>query len=72
MACAFERRGCGADVNAVLIGDTKYDARGARRMETPMTACCGAMEPRPEMRAEGVERFVRTVEELQGLLITGQ
>ncbi len=72
MACAFERCGCGADVNAVLIGDTKYDARGARRMETPMIGVLWGYGTETEMRAEGVERFVRTVEELQGLLITGQ
>ena len=69
IACAFSRCGCGADTRVVLVGDTKYDAAGARKMGIPFIGVLWGYGTEAEMRAEGAERFVRTPEELQGLIM---
>ncbi|QAT48313.1 HAD family hydrolase [Caproiciproducens sp. NJN-50] len=54
---------------AVMIGDTKYDAAGARRAGTNFVGVLYGFGTREEMEREGGEHFSRTVEDLRGFLI---
>lgn len=54
---------------AVMIGDTKYDAAGARAAGTNFVGVLYGFGTREEMEREGGENFVETVEDLRGFLI---
>jgi len=54
---------------AVMIGDTKYDAAGARKAGTHFIGALYGFGTREEMEREGAENFVETVEDLRKFLI---
>lgn len=49
---------------AVMIGDTKYDAAGARKAGTPFIGVLYGFGTRGELEREGGKQFVDSVEEL--------
>lgn len=54
---------------AVMIGDTKYDAAGARRAGTNFVGVLYGFGTREEMEREGGENFTETVKDLHEFLI---
>ena len=55
--------------DALMIGDTKYDAAGARDAGVPFLGVLYGYGTREEMQAEGASRFVSSVSELHALLL---
>lgn len=53
---------------AVMVGDTGFDARGARETGVPFIGVLYGYGTREEMRAEGASRFAADVAELKALL----
>lgn len=53
----------------VMVGDTRYDAEGARGANVPFIGVTFGYGTREEMEAEGGRVFVNTAEELQRLLL---
>lgn len=56
---------------ALMIGDTKYDAAGARDAGVPFLGVLYGYGRRAEMEAEGASRFVPSVEQLRAFLLPG-
>lgn len=54
---------------AVMIGDTKYDAAGARRAGVDFIGVLYGFGTEEEMRREGGREFARTVDSLGGMLL---
>lgn len=54
---------------AMMVGDTKYDAAGARRAGVPFVGVLYGFGTREEMEREGAANFVETVENLHDFLI---
>ncbi|OCN01640.1 hypothetical protein A7X67_00660 [Clostridium sp. W14A] len=54
---------------AVMVGDTKYDAGGARRAGTDFVGVLYGFGSQEEMEREGAENFVGSVEELRDFLV---
>lgn len=54
---------------AVMVGDTKYDAGGARRAGTDFVGVLYGYGTREEMEREGAVNFVNTIPELEEFLI---
>jgi phosphoglycolate phosphatase len=54
---------------AIMIGDTKYDAAGARRAGTNFVGVLYGFGTKEEMEREGAENFVETVKNLREFLI---
>ncbi|MDD5952078.1 MAG: HAD hydrolase-like protein [Oscillospiraceae bacterium] len=52
----------------VMIGDTRFDAAGARVMEVPFIGALYGYGTREEMVKEGAEHFAKTVAELYPML----
>lgn len=64
----LEKMKC-APGEAVMIGDTKFDAAGARKAGTDFVGVLYGFGLEEEMRREGGSMFVQTAPELQNLLI---
>lgn len=54
---------------AVMVGDTQYDARGAREAGSRFIGVLYGFGTREEMQAEGAECFAKDAKELAALLI---
>ena len=69
IACALE--GCGAQPcdRAVMVGDTRFDAAGARDSALPFIGVLYGYGTREEMAREGASAFAGSVEELRALLL---
>lgn len=64
----LERAGC-APGRAVMVGDTKFDAAGARRAGTKFLGVLFGFGTEEEMRREGAEHFARTPADIARLLV---
>ena len=64
----LERAGCEPG-RAVMVGDTKFDAAGARKAGARFLGVLYGFGTEEEMRREGAERFARTPAEVANLLI---
>jgi len=58
-----------APAEAVMVGDTRYDAEGARLAGTAFIGVLYGADTRAEIAAAGGSVFARTVRELSALLI---
>jgi phosphoglycolate phosphatase len=65
---AVRAAGC-APAEAVMVGDTRYDAEGARLAGTAFIGVLYGTDTRAEIAAAGGSVFARTVRELSALLI---
>ena len=65
---ALEQAGC-APERAVMVGDTKFDAAGARNAGTHFLGVLYGFGTEEEMRREGAEQFARTPEDITRLLV---
>lgn len=54
---------------AVMVGDTKYDASGARKAGTDFVGVLYGFGAREDMEREGAVNFVNTIKELEDFLI---
>ena len=52
-----------------MIGDTRFDAAGARDAGVPFLGVLYGYGTRAEMEREGASRFVSSVEELRAALL---
>ncbi len=66
---ALDALGVSNKADALMIGDTKYDAAGARDAGVPFLGVLYGYGTREEMQAEGASRFVSSVSELHALLL---
>lgn len=64
----LERAGCEPG-RAVMIGDTKFDAQGARKAGTRFIGALYGFGTEKEMRSEGAEQFARTPADIVRLLV---
>jgi phosphoglycolate phosphatase len=65
---ALEKLGC-TPAQAVMVGDTKFDAIGARLAGTAFAGVLYGFGSEAEMRAEGARQFARSPEDLFSLLV---
>lgn len=66
---ALEALGEKEKSRAVMIGDTRYDAAGARDMEVPFIGVLYGYGTREDMEEQGAHVFAADAEELRSLLI---